>query len=235
MAKDILLFKFETKEIRCINIGDDAWFALTDVLAGMKSSTKVSDAKASVIEAFGDEGVKDLPMLDAVGRQQETACIPSDAVIFLVSASRTDEGRRLRRWIFTEVLPSIRKTGSYSISESIPRQLPPVRDAIEYLNAAKEIQVFPDPLLRSLLNQRLMEDLSAGQPLLTASAQPQVILTVRAKELGYTDKQIGNGARLGRFVSKVMPPNGKTYHGRYNVNVYDLTPELDETIHAYFR
>lgn len=116
-----------------------------------------------------------------------------------------------------------------------PRQLPPVRDAIEYLNAAKEIQVFPDPILRSLLNQRLMEDLSAGQPLLTASAQPQVILTVRAKELGYTDKQIGSGSRLGRFVSKVMPPNGKTQHGRYPVNVYDLTPELDETIHAYFR
>jgi prophage antirepressor-like protein len=67
---DIVLFKFETKEIRCINIGDDAWFALTDVLAGMKSSTKLTDAKASVIEAFGDEGVKNLPMFDAVGRFQ---------------------------------------------------------------------------------------------------------------------------------------------------------------------
>jgi hypothetical protein len=52
-SKDIVLLKFETKEIRCINIGDDAWFALTDVLAGMKSSTKLTDAKASVIEAFG--------------------------------------------------------------------------------------------------------------------------------------------------------------------------------------
>jgi hypothetical protein len=121
------------------------------------------------------------------------------------------------------------------MAESYTRQLPPVRDTIEYLEAAKQIQVFSDPLMRSLLNQRLMEELSAGQPLLNAAAQTQVILTVRAKELGYTDKQIGSGSRLGRFVAKVMPPNGKTQHGRYPVNVYDLTTELDETIHAYFR
>jgi hypothetical protein len=128
------------------------------------------------------------------------------------------------------------RQGKTELTEYMPRQLPPVRDAIEYLNAAKEIQVFPDPLLRSLLNQRLMEDLGAGQLLLNADAvQTQVILTVRAKELGYADKQIGSGAQLGKFVSRLIPPNGKTQHGRYPVNVYDLTTELDETIHAYFR
>jgi hypothetical protein len=127
------------------------------------------------------------------------------------------------------------RQGKSELTEYQPRQLPPIRDTIEYLNAAKEIQVFPDPLMRSLLNQRLMEDLSAGQLLLAAAPQTQGILTVRAKELGYTDKQIGNGSQLGKFVSRLIPANGKTQHGKYPVNVYDLTPELDETIHAYFR
>jgi hypothetical protein len=116
----------------------------------------------------------------------------------------------------------------------IPRQLPPIRDTIEYLQAARDIEVFPDPIIRSLLNQRLMEELGS-KSLSSMAIATQVILTVRAKELGFSDKQIGSGTQLGKFVAKVMTPTGKTQHGRYPVNVYDLTPELDESIKAYFR
>jgi hypothetical protein len=115
----------------------------------------------------------------------------------------------------------------------LPRQLPPVRDTIEYLQAARDIEVFPDPIIRSLLNQRLMEELGSKALPSTAIAT-QVILTVRAKELGFSDRQIGTGSQLGKFVSKVIAPTGKTQHGRYPVNVYDLTPELDESIKAFF-
>lgn len=235
MATNIVPLQFESKEIRCVQINGETWFALTDILSAMGSSTTPANAKNSIEETFGKGGFSK-HTLGSLGGDQELICICSDAVTFLVSTSRTEAGKRLRKWIFTEVLPSIRKTGSYSVAPStLPRQLPPIRDTIEYAQATKDILAIPDPILRSLLNQRLMEELSAGQPLLNAAVQTQVILTVRAKELGYTDKQIGNGSQLGKFVSRLTPPNGKTQHGKYPVNVYDLTPELDETIHAYFR
>jgi hypothetical protein len=90
-----------------------------------------------------------------------------------------------------------------------------------------------DPLIKSLITQRLAEEL--GSKVLPSSTQTQVILTVRAAELGYSQSQIGNGSQLGKFVSRLIPPNGKTQHGKYPVNVYDLTPELDEAIAAFFR
>lgn len=237
MADNIVPFQFESKEIRCIEDNDQTWFALVDILNAMGSSTRASDARSNIEEAFGDGVVINYPIFDALGREQNTLCIPADAVTFLVSTSRTETGKRLRKWIFAEVLPSIRKTGEYKVNREqfLPRQLPPIRDTIEYTQVTKDISAISDPILRSLLTQRLMEELSAGQPLLNGAAQTQVILTVRAKELGYADKQIGSGAQLGKFVSKILPPNGKTQHGKYPVNVYDLTPDLDATIHAYFR
>jgi hypothetical protein len=132
------------------------------------------------------------------------------------------------------------RTTSLDIVENLPvptepiqpqRQLAPQRDLLDYLEAAKSIGIDQDPILLSLFSQRMAEQLG-GKVL--APAQ-QVILTVRAAELGYHQSRIGNGSQLGKFVSKMIAPNGKTQHGRYPVNVYDLTPELDQCIHTYFR
>jgi hypothetical protein len=91
-----------------------------------------------------------------------------------------------------------------------------------------------DPLIKSLIIQRLAEELSS-KIIAPANQTTQVILTVRATELGYDQQAIGTGSQLGKFVSRLIEPNGKTQHGKYPVNVYDLTPELDDCIHVYFR
>jgi hypothetical protein len=115
--------------------------------------------------------------------------------------------------------------------EEQPRRLPPVRDTIEYVQAQQDILAIADPLMRSLLNQRMFEEL--GSKILAPSTQ--VLLTIRAGELGYPANRIGNGGQLGKFVVRSIAPTGKTQHGRYPVNVYDLSPELDDCIHAFFR
>jgi hypothetical protein len=67
------------------------------------------------------------------------------------------------------------------------------------------------------------------------AATQQVIVTVRAHELGYSAKEIGSGSALGRFVKQQgCLPTGQTKHGKYDVNVYDLTPDLDQAICLYF-
>jgi desulfoferrodoxin (superoxide reductase-like protein) len=113
------------------------------------------------------------------------------------------------------------------------RQLTPV-SIHEYMLEARAWGLDSDPLIKSLLTQRLAEELGS-KALPSATIQTQVILTVRAAELGHSQAQIGNGTQLGKFVSRLIQPNGKTQHGKYPVNVYDLTPELDEAIAAFFR
>jgi hypothetical protein len=132
------------------------------------------------------------------------------------------------------------RTTSLDIVENLPvptepviRQLPPPVSIYQYMEISERWGLDTDPLIKSLITQRLAEEL--GSKILPAGNTIQVILTVRAGELGYSQSQIGNGSQLGKFVSRMISPNGKTQHGRYPVNVYDLTPELDECIHAYFR
>jgi len=114
------------------------------------------------------------------------------------------------------------------------RQLPNQRSILDYIEAATYLNIHHDPLLKSLFSQRLAEELGANLPALPA-AETQVIATVRANQLGYSSRDIGNGSQLGRFlISNGCEPTGKTQHGKYQVNCYLLTEELDNTIHRYF-
>lgn len=113
----------------------------------------------------------------------------------------------------------------------VPRQLPPIRDTIQYLEAAEGISRLTNPILKSLLEQRLMEDL--GAPKLAASEDDLVICTVLAREMGF-DLKPGQDSQLGKWVRKYHEPKGQTQHGRYPVNVY-LRSEIEETVASFFR
>lgn len=91
---NIILHQFESEEIRSAEINGERWFVLADILSSMDSSTRTADAKASVEEVFGKEGVIDYP-LETIGGWQVAVFISPDAVTFLVSRSRTSSGRRL--------------------------------------------------------------------------------------------------------------------------------------------
>ena len=111
------------------------------------------------------------------------------------------------------------------------RQLAPQRDLIDYIEALNLAGVLDNPILKALITQRAAEQLGGN----TLPATQQVIATVRAHELGYSAKEIGTGSSLGAFVKKQgCKPTGKTYHGIYKVNVYELTEDLDRAIHLYF-
>ena len=120
---NIVPFNFESHEVRVVDIDGAPWFVLRDVLEAMGSSTPPNVAKRSLNEGLGD-GYNDVtPIIDSMGRTQKTTIINEAAVTFLVARSNTDEGRRLNRWIHSEVLPSIRKTGKYEA-----HQFPQVKD-----------------------------------------------------------------------------------------------------------
>ena len=113
---DLTVFNFEANEVRVIDQNGEPWFVLRDVLQAMGSSTPPNVAKASVIDGLG-EGYNNVIPLQTAGGTQQTTIISEPAVTFLVSRSNTDTGKRLNRWIHAEVLPSIRKTGSYGLPQ----------------------------------------------------------------------------------------------------------------------
>jgi hypothetical protein len=131
----------------------------------------------------------------------------------------------------TTWIDELMTVGTVSIAPQPQCQLAPQRDILDYWEACQQMGIDRDPILLSLFSQRMAEQLGG-----TAIAPTQqVIVTVRAHELGYSTKDIGNGSALGRFVKQQgCIPTGQTKHGKYDVNVYDLTKDLDAAICLYF-
>lgn len=128
----LAVFSFNSNQVRVVGIGGEPWFVARDVLVAVKSSTTVTAMKTMIEEGLGKEFVTNKPLLTD-GGVQETLLVAEAGVTFFVSRSRTELGKAMNRWIHAEVLPSIRKSGTYS-SKPV-QELLPVNDIKEVVLA----------------------------------------------------------------------------------------------------
>lgn len=113
MNTQLIPFSFGTREIRVTDQNGDPWFILRDLLEAMETSTPVTVAIESIKQGLG-EGFNNVIPLQTAGGMQQTIIVAESAATYLLSRSNTEKGRELNRFIHVDVLPSIRKTGSYN-------------------------------------------------------------------------------------------------------------------------
>ena len=88
------------------------------------------------------------------------------------------------------------------------------------------------PIVMSALQCRVAEELSGFRS--DTPIDAVILLTVRANQLGCSHLSIGNGSLLGKYIIACgFEPLGKEQHGRYPVNVFRQSPELDSAIIEY--
>jgi prophage antirepressor-like protein len=107
-------FAFDSAQIRVIYQDGEPWFVLSDILNALQTSATRAEWKGAVIEYFGEGGVISHPLCTA-GGTQNVLLISEAAMTFVISRSRTEVGKKFTRWIHSEVIPSIRKTGKYEL------------------------------------------------------------------------------------------------------------------------
>ncbi len=126
-----------------------------------------------------------------------------------------------------------------SKTEPIAKTLP-TRDSIDYIQAADTLAKLPDSRLTRLLSQMFVSEvalIAANQRQIAPVTEVQkqyTTATVRASQLGYTAKQIGNGTSLGKFVKAVIEPDFMDWQGQYKVNHFEVNEALDARIHLFF-
>lgn len=96
-------------EIRSTIINGEPWFVLADIC-------KVLELKNPSVSASSLQPDERSKMI--LGRQGEANIINESGLYTLIISSRKKKAIAFRKWVTSEVLPSIRKTGSYSINES---------------------------------------------------------------------------------------------------------------------
>lgn len=109
-TKSIQVFNnTEFGEIRSMTIDGEPWFVGKDVAAalGYKESAK------AIREHIDDED-KGVSVLDTPGGKQKTVIINESGLYTLILGSKLEGAKRFKRWVTSEILPSIRKTGAYA-------------------------------------------------------------------------------------------------------------------------
>lgn len=110
----IIPFNFEAREIRTITDEQGApWFVLKDVLENMGTTTTTTQALNHIFQGLGDGYNNVIPIVDALGRDQQVYIIAEPAMTYLTARSNSAQGRKLNRWLHIEVLPTLRKAGHY--------------------------------------------------------------------------------------------------------------------------
>lgn len=102
---------FETEEneqFRVVDRNGEPWFVLSEVCKKL-GIVNVSDAASRL-----DEDEKDnIGITDAIGRTRSTIIINEPGLYTLVLRSSKPEAKQFKKWVTSEVLPTIRRTGSY--------------------------------------------------------------------------------------------------------------------------
>lgn len=108
------IFTYNSNEVRTVEMNGEPWFVLKDVCEVLG----IADHKVTARRLDADE-VCQTPLTDSMGRQQETTVINESGLYNVILRSDKPEAKPFRKWVTSEVLPSIRKHGAYMTSETL--------------------------------------------------------------------------------------------------------------------
>lgn len=109
-----LIFKNENLgEVRVIFIDNEPLFCLSDICKAL-ALTNPTMVLNAIKSEFDDDLSQTYPIIDNLGRKQNATFVTEPQLYFVLMRSDKAEAKEFRKWINTEVLPSIRKTGSYN-------------------------------------------------------------------------------------------------------------------------
>ena len=107
---ELKIFNFEENEVRTQVIDGEPWFVGKDV-TGVLGYSNSRDAISRHV--FDDD--KGVAFHDTPGGNQSLVIVNESGLYALVFGSKLDSAVKFKRWVTKEVLPAIRKTGSYQI------------------------------------------------------------------------------------------------------------------------
>lgn len=110
------VFSFESHSVRTIYRDGEIWFVLNDVTEALAFSRGRDAARMLDDDERGAHIVRvsSNNQHESFDREVEVTIVNESGLYSLILRSRKPEAKRFKRWVTSEVLPAIRKTGAYS-------------------------------------------------------------------------------------------------------------------------
>ena len=189
---DIQVFTYQHSEVRTVELNGEPWFVLKDVceVLGIGTPAKVAERL--------DEDEKGMSQIHTPGGLQNVSIITESGLYNVILRSDKPEAKPFRKWVTSEVLPSIRRHGAYMTPETLQAAI-----------------LSPDTMIQ--LCQQLKAEQDKNATLTAANSQLTVEKQILAPKAEYFDelvdrnlltsfretaKQLGIGEKL--FVSFLL-------------------------------
>ncbi len=111
-VNELQTFNFESEEVRTLTISGEPWFVGRDVAAVLGYSNSRKALADHVEEEDKTDGVT---IRDSIGREQSPTLINESGLYSLIFSSKQERAKSFKRWVTSEVLPALRKSGTYTM------------------------------------------------------------------------------------------------------------------------
>lgn len=204
---NIQIFKYESNDVRTVEMNGEPWFVLKDVCAVLGMDTSQLKKVADRLE--DDE--KGRTQITTPGGMQESWVINESGLYNVILRSDKPEAKPFRKWVTSEVLPSIRKTGGYIAGQD---QLTPEELMAKALQVANKTLAEREARISTLTVQNAI--MAPKAEYFDELVDRNTLTSFRdtAKELGIKPKAFVEWLLEKKFIfrdqkGKLMPREGK--------------------------
>ena len=204
-------------EIRVAGTSENPLFCLADVCKAIG----ISNAR-DVRNRLDEDDVVLTDTIDSMGRIQQANFVTEAGLYDVIIRSDSEKAKPFRKWVTSEVLPSIRKTGSYYIEK--PKYS--LEDKLTWIKGVKEILNLNDVSTLGLLKkigdpiELPLPDYVPSKGILKSATEllKQNGMTISAQafnlqavEKGYLETKTRNGSKGKKKPFKCITEKGKDY------------------------
>ena len=227
MSEALKVFNFGKSEVRVVMVGGEPWWVAKDVCDVLEIKNN-RDALSRL-----DEDEKGVVLTDTPGGEQKMSIVNEPGLYTLILASRKKEAKAFKRWITHEVIPSIRKTGQYTVKADPVDKTKEMRAEAMLRNArvreAKALEGLAAKF-RDILNPDAIHSLIAysanaitGKQIL---ALPEIEKTYTATEIA---QELGVSAnKVGRVANQYGLKTDE-----YGIQVLDKSPHSSKQVPSF--
>lgn len=113
---EVQLFNFENHEVRSLLVDDEPWFVGKDV-AEVLGYKNTKDALVKHVDSEDKEILKSQNATFENIPNRGMTIVNESGLYSLILSSKLESAKKFKRWVTSEVLPALRKTGQYQVKE----------------------------------------------------------------------------------------------------------------------
>lgn len=208
------------EDIRVIEIDTTPWFVAKDIAKAL--GYKNTRAALGTHVEDDDKGVT---KCDTLGGTQDLTIINESGLYSLIMASKLPEAKKFKRWVTSEVLPSIRQNGGYLSNQE---QLTPEQIMANALKVAESIISQKDRKIEELQPKARFADAVAGSDTSILVREMAKILKQNGIDMG--EKRLFEWLRNNGYLIRRL---GTDYNTPTQRSMELEIFEIKESVHAH--